>query len=306
MRVWRTILVSAGLIGMVSASASRAAEEQPFPQEAYVWQRAWTAPVREAVAQHAADFSGLTVLAAEVTWKAGKFQVVRVPVDYPALSRTKGPVGLALRIAPYPGPFMSDGPPISGLAKLAQSLVVEARAAGLAPCELQVDFDCAEAKLEGYKTWLETIRRKLTPLPVVITALPSWLNQNSFPKLAGVADGYILQVHSLERPKGPDAPFSICDPTAARRAVERAGRIGLPFRVALPTYGYVVAFGSDGHLLGLSAEGPSKNWPTGTQLREVRTDPTAIAELVRGWSTNRPAAFQKIIWYRLPISLDVL
>jgi hypothetical protein len=68
----------------------------------------------------------------------------------------------------------------------------------------------------------------------------------------------------------------------------------------------VVAFAPDGHLLGLSAEGPGKTWPAGTQLREVRADPVAIADLVREWATNRPAAFQKIIWYRLPISLDVL
>jgi hypothetical protein len=172
--------------------------------------------------------------------------------------------------------------------------------------ELQIDFDCAAAKLDGYRTWVETIRRKLGPVPVIITTLPDWLNRESFPPLVRAADGYILQVHSLERPRGPDAPFSICDPAAARRAVERAGKIGVPFRVALPTYGYIVAFAPDGRLLGLSAEGPGKTWPVGTQLREVRADPAAIADLVRGWATNRPTAFQKIIWYRLPISLDVL
>ncbi|HWN42100.1 MAG TPA: hypothetical protein VNW71_07740, partial [Thermoanaerobaculia bacterium] len=37
----------------------------PLPQEAYVWQRAWTPAVREAVSQ-ASDFAGLTVLAAEI------------------------------------------------------------------------------------------------------------------------------------------------------------------------------------------------------------------------------------------------
>ena len=36
--------------------------------EAYVWQRAWTPPVRQAVQAHAAEFHEVIALAAEVTW----------------------------------------------------------------------------------------------------------------------------------------------------------------------------------------------------------------------------------------------
>ncbi|MDB6017212.1 MAG: hypothetical protein JWR19_1701 [Pedosphaera sp.] len=278
----------------------------PIAQEAYIWQRAWNEPVRDAIALHATNFTGLVVLNAEVTWKQGHPQVIHIPIDYASLLRAACPVGLALRIGPYPGPFTTNGQPMDQLAGLAVSLIAEAQANRLKIRELQIDFDCAESKLDGYRVWVETLRRRIAPVPLVITALPSWLNQNSFQYLARASDGYILQVHSLERPRDFASPFSLCDPAAARRAVEQAGQIDVPFRVALPTYGYLIAFAPDGHFIGLSAEGPAKTWPAGTRLREVRSDPVAMADLVRGWSLVHPAALQKIIWYRFPISLDVL
>jgi hypothetical protein len=90
----------------------------------------------------------------------------------------------------------------------------------------------------------------------------------------------------------------------ANRAVERAGRIGVPFRVALPTYGYLLAFDAVGKFLGLSAEGPRPNWPTNAQLREVYSDPIELATLVRQWTASRPAALRGVIWYRLPTIVD--
>src|SRR5258706_5827510 len=37
----------------------------PLPQQAYVWQRAWTEPVRRSVSDHATNFTALVVLHAE-------------------------------------------------------------------------------------------------------------------------------------------------------------------------------------------------------------------------------------------------
>jgi hypothetical protein len=93
---------------------------------------------------------------------------------------------------------------------------------------------------------------------------------------------------------------------AAQRAVERAGRIGVPFRVALPTYGYVIAFDRAGRFIGLSAEGPDRVWPDGAQLREVNADPLEMAALLRTWTARRPAAMRGVIWYRLPVAADQL
>src|SRR5215471_4329181 len=71
-----------------------------LPQETYVWQRAWTDPVRRALTQHAETFARMVVLKGEVTWKGEKPQLAQVSLDYNALLQTKRPIGLALRIGP--------------------------------------------------------------------------------------------------------------------------------------------------------------------------------------------------------------
>jgi hypothetical protein len=285
----------------------------PLRHEAYVWQRAWTGPVRGAVAEHGTNFASLVVLKAEVSWKDGQAQVARVSPDYATLAAAHQPVGLALRIGPYAGsitaPHTPEGLKSSEaitlfLCDLAASQVAQARTNHLNLYELQIDFDCAESKLDGYRLWVEAIQQRVAPLPVTITALPSWLNASAFKRLAAVATNYVLQVHSLERPSDIHAPFTVCDPRAAKRAVQRAGRVGVPFRVALPTYGYVIAFDKAGKFIGLSAEGPRRNWPEGTQLREVSADPMAMAALVQTWTASRPAAMRGVIWYRLPVTAD--
>jgi len=303
--LWIAFLLT-GLPAALGAAPATPPPIVPLPQDVYLWQRAWTGPVRDAIAHHAAAFSNVVVLAAEVSWKQRQPQVVRVPVDYDALRAAKCPVGLALRLGPFSGPFAEDDKTARFLASLTAALLAEARAKGLAPSELQLDFDCAESKLEGYRVWVTALRRRVAPTPLVLTALPSWLRQPAFKPLVAAADGYVLQVHSLEPPKDFTAPFTLCDPVAAQRAVERAGAFGVPFRVALPTYGYLVAFAPEGRFVGLSAEGPARSWPVNARLREVRADPLALARLVQMWTTNRPPAMRGVIWYRLPVADDTL
>jgi hypothetical protein len=301
------IFLKLGLLGLlliVSPANPHAAGA--LPQEVYIWQRSWTEPVRESVRQHATHFASVVVLAAEVTWHDQKPAVIRVAVDYPTLAKTATPVGITLRIGPFGGPFAADDATGNFLTGLAASLIAEARANQVEPRELEIDFDCAESKLDGYRVWVEAIQRQVAPVPVAITALPSWLNAAAFPALAHTASNYVLQVHSLERPKNFTAPFTLCDPQAAQLAVAQAVRIGVPFRVALPTYGYVLAFDRNGKFFDLSAEGPRKNWPVTTQVREIRADPIAIGGLVQNWSTNHPALLRGLIWYRLPVNGDNL
>jgi hypothetical protein len=209
-----------------------------------------------------------------------------------------------LRIGPYAGPFATNDNIANFLNGVASSLLAQARTNQITVSELQIDFDCAESKLAGYRVWVEAIQRRVAPLPVTITALPSWLDSHAFKRLAMSATNYVLQVHSVERPTDIHGPFTLCDPRAAQRAVERAGRIGVPFRVALPTYGYVLAFDRTGKFIGLSAEGPRKSWPAGTQLREMSANPIELSTLVRGWTASRPKAMTGVIWYRLPVAVD--
>jgi hypothetical protein len=275
-----------------------------LPQEAYVWQRAWNDSVIEAVTNHGPAFSNLVVLKAEITWRNGQPDLTPAHVDYAALAAAHRPIGIALRVGAYSGPFSTNAPATTFLAQLATTLVNDARSNGIVASEFQIDFDCAASKLDGYRVWVETIRKKIAPMPLTITTLPSWLKEPSFKPLVEATDGYVLQVHSLEKPKSIDAPFTLCDPIAAKRAVELAGKIKVPFRVALPTYGYLLAFDKTGKFVGLSAEGPSKSWPEGVQVREVRADPLEMSHLAEFWATNRPPTLRGIIWYRLPTIVD--
>jgi hypothetical protein len=285
------------------ASAVRVAAAS-LPQEAYVWQRVWNASVVEAVTNHGAAFSNLVALRAEIVWHGAKPEVVPVRLDYAALRATHRPVGIALRVGGYAGPFAADDQVTGLLAQLAATFLAEARSNGIAASEFQIDFDCAAAKLDGYRVWVEALRKKIAPTPLTITVLPSWMTEPAFKKLAEATDGYVLQVHSLERPKNIEAPFTLCDPAAAQRAVEQAGKVGVAFRVALPTYGYLLAFDQAGKFVGLSAEGPSKSWPAKVQTCEVHADPLEMARLVQAWSTNCPSTLGGIIWYRLPTIVD--
>jgi hypothetical protein len=262
--------------------------------------------VKQAIAEHGNAFGTLVILSAEVTWQRDKPRLVHVAVDYESLRRSNRPIGLALRIGPYSGSFGSTNAASAYLAELANKLVQEAKAAGVEPIELQIDFDCAASKLDGYRLWVERIRHRIAPMSLVITALPAWLERAEFQKLAQAAGAYVLQVHSLERPRSIEAEFTLCDPVVARRAVSQAVSIGVPFRVALPTYGYILGFNSRGEFLGLSADGPKRNWPDGTRLREVRSDPVEIGELVRVWSLKPPDFMRGIIWYRFPVPEDIL
>jgi len=302
--VCSAVVVLIALLAAVITFRSGPRASGQLRHEAYVWQRAWSAPVREAVTQHATNFSLVVLLKAEITWKEKQPRLVRVALDYPTLTNLHQPVGLALRIGPYAGPFTTNDAVVIFLAETAAAMVTEARSNAVVLSELQLDFDCAESKLPGYEIWLEAIQRRVAPVPVTITALPSWLNARGFRGLAQAATNYVLQVHSLARPQSANAPFSLCNPEAARRAVERAGRIGVPFRVALPTYGYTLAFASDGKFLGLSAEGPRPSWPTNALLREVSSKPLELSALVHDWTVSRPATMKGVIWYRLPTSAD--
>lgn len=293
------------LLGGGVATTSTAAESQ-LPQSAYVWQRQWNPPLVSALRQAGTNLNGVCVLAAEVGWERKQPMVVRVPVDYAALRALPYPVGLALRIGAFAGPFTEDDEVARVILGLSESILREAKAQQVAVRELQIDFDAAESKLTGYRVWVEAIRRRVAPVPLVITTLPSWLDSPAFAPLVNAADAFVLQVHSFERPADLRAPFDLCVPAHARRAVERAGMLGRPFQVALPTYGYLAAFDAAGKFVGLSAEGPVKTWPEKLHLREVRTDPAAMAELVRYWTGTRPTTLTGIIWYRLPTERDVL
>ncbi|HEY9249795.1 MAG TPA: DUF3142 domain-containing protein [Rariglobus sp.] len=287
-------------------SCRPAVSSAPLAREIYVWQRAHTGAVADSVRARASAFDHVVILAAEISWPAGRPRIVRVPLDVAAL-KTASSLGFALRINAYSGSFAADAPSTRALLQLTATLLADARASGLNVTELQLDFDAPERRLAGYRHWLETLRPAVAPARLTFTALPSWLkHRGDFAALAATADDYVLQVHSLTRPASPEDPVMLCDPVAARRAVDSAATFNRPFRVALPTYGYQLAFDPGGRFLSLSAEGAAPDRPAGTVTRELAADPAALSELVSLFSLQHPAAMKGIIWYRLPVAGDRL
>jgi len=301
------LLLSGLFLGACFLTAPAVSDfEGELPHEVYVWQRRWNGDVAAAVRRCGPRVAGFAVLAAEVSWQGGRPKTVRPAIRYDALRAAARPVALVLRIGPYRGPFRENDGTARLLCRLSEEVIRGSRAAGIEPAELQLDFDCAESKLNGYRRWVRAIRRRVAPTPLTITALPCWLDRFAFRSLARETSGFVLQVHSLERPTAPDTRMTLCDPAASRRWIGRAARVCVPFRVALPTYGYLAAFDRNGRFLGLSAEGPSRSWGPDVTVRAVRADPRALARLVRWLAQGPPAGMRGVIWYRMPVRRDRL
>ncbi len=97
------------------------------------------------------------------------------------------------------------------------------------------------------------------------------------------------------------------DMSETRTAVQRAVELGVPFRVALPTYSCVVEFADDGRVREVHGEDmPAGLALSGRKYAVLDSDAYALAELVAEWKAHASALMQAVIWYRLPVSRDRL
>jgi hypothetical protein len=274
----------------------------PIPQIGYLWQRDWTPAVIDSVSEAERHMDGIAVLGAEIVWMNKKPQVVEASVAWNRLGRMSKPVSIALRIAPYPGPFEGRGEAAEAIVSTSRKLVEKARANGVKLAAFQIDFDCAQKNLAGYRIWLDLVRSVVRPVAMIVTTLPAWLDEPEFARLIGEADGYVLQVHSV--PTAQNGRAMLCDTSLARRWVAKASRLRIPFSVALPTYRCVAGYSESGKLLSVAMDGVDPVWPRGTRVVEFATDAEEVAALVNEWKQKRPALFRDLFWYRLPVATD--
>ncbi|MBV8378344.1 MAG: DUF3142 domain-containing protein [Verrucomicrobia bacterium] len=285
------------------ASCRPQSSDKPLFQRGYLWQRDWTPAVAAAVTDADRQMDGVVALGTEIQWNSVKPYPVRANLSWETLKRLKKAVALALRIDPYSGPFAEHDLAASTIVNEATRLIQEAQAHQLELSELQLDFDCPQKKLEGYKIWVHLVRAAIRPLKLVLTTLPTWLDEPDFPDLIGQSDEYVLQVHSI--PTGHQTGREVlCDPARARTWVIKAGRLGRPFEVALPTYRCTAGYDPFGKLLGVAMDGVAPLFPPGTRLLEFDSDADALARLVNDWRAARPEQLKGLIWYRLPVSTD--
>lgn len=299
---WKAIYLRVGVLITCLSLASCQRPTTRLTHEIYIWQRVWNSDLREAAAAAKSDSSGFCPLAAWLEWQGGVSKVKWADVPWHDLAGQNRHVFAAIRVEPRAG---SDLPVVNEvLTATSRECVRRAALQGVTLDEIQLDFDAAESQLTIYTGWLGQIRAAVAPVRVTFTALPCWLNQPNFVKLAHAADGYVLQVHAAEKPT-PESTL-LCDPAKARQWVNQASRAapGVPFRVALPTYTYELAFGTDNHCIGVVAEGESRDWPEASRVIFLKADPAALADLLKTWNVNRPAELTGVLWFRLPTDSD--
>lgn len=265
----------------------------PLATEAYVWQSAEKPAVRDAMAAARGVISTFHVRAAELRWEGGKFAVTRFVKSLPAAD-----CGVVVRIGSSASRLEWTAEQIEPVAAVFREL------AGWRPREIQCDFDCPQKRLASYGKLIAALQSAAGDVPVLPTTLPSWLGEPAFRDLIAGRPGYVLQVHSLQLPQRPSDPVVLFDPAAARIAVKKASALGVPFRVAMATYGCEVRFGPDGKVVDVISEDTGAPGPAATNRAFAMADPAASARLVREWKSEPPAGLRGIIWYRLPVEGD--
>jgi hypothetical protein len=284
-------------------------EPRPLAQAYYVWQIQWTDSVLEAVTTAAPEADRLMVLLGEVNAVDNGLSFSPARPDWMALGKANAPTALVLRAGVGLGPFLSEAR-VDGAARYLHDIldgaIVSARNAGIQVVGVQLDYDCPTSMLNDYRRLLDAMQIRLAGIDLSITVLPTWVKRWEFSNLVDGLAYYVLQVHSLEVPTTFEQPIVLCDTSRIPGYLRRAAWVGIPFYLALPTYGYRVAFDARGNFTALSAEGPAPAWDPSYQVRLVMTDPAEIAAVVRSVMDAPPRGCRGFAWFRLPHSRDEL
>ncbi|MDA0578085.1 MAG: DUF3142 domain-containing protein [Verrucomicrobia bacterium] len=276
----------------------------------YIWQQKWTPAVASAAWEFREQTSAYLVLTSTVSMAPDNTLSRRdVAVDWPALVRAGRPVEAVLRCGVDTMPALTAERREATARYLAaawQASRDAAAAKGLVLTGLQIDLDCPTSRLADYRALLQRLATLIAPAPLSITALPDWQRSEHYDTLVAATAYYVLQVHALERPATADDAVRLIPYERVAGWRQRADRAAVPYRIALPTYGYRLVFDAEKHFLGLTAEGPRVAPPPGGSERLLFADPAAIATLVTTLRRPSSAADRGIVWFRLPVVGDDL
>jgi len=291
-------LKALALLAALLTAAASFAESREGQDSFYIWKRAWTAPVKEAV-EAEKGAKELFFLAGEFDAKEGVRSFFPVNPDWNALKRS------GVRATPVyraKASLASDASLAEAIAESWKACAKEAAASGLRLNSLQIDLDCPESKLEDYARLLSALKRLLPEgAELSATALPCHLARKAFASVAKETAFYVLQVHGLDFPKSLSEKAELLPLPQAKEALKRALELGRPFLLALPCYAYQARYSKrDGHLLFLSAEDPPPP-DASTETRLVEPKLQELAELVQETRALPETPFKGIVWFRLPV-----
>lgn len=263
-----------------------------YSHDAYIWQRQWTPAVKTAIANANASIANWHILAAEVD-KQGMIQPV--VIDVASLKLTEKPVIPVIRINGQRLNWASDE-----LIEAILGLAADWRKAGLNVSGLEIDHDCATRRLPEYIAFLDHLRLAISDqqLPVIITALPTWLDSQRLSDLLAKTDGAVLQVHAVSNPLQ-----GLFNPQQAADWVKRFSAISpIDFRVALPNYGSRIGWDTDGRISAVESETPVGL--TGPRTKELIVTPQSVATFINNLRQTKLPGLQGFVWFRLPTADD--
>ncbi len=287
-------LIPAVLVATLSACASPPAP--PLDQQAYLWQRQWTPALAASLDAMRADFSAWRVLAAEST-AADALTEITPALDL--LARSGKPVTAVLRLNGSRPP-----PSAQTIARRIDAIAATWRGAGVSLIGIEIDHDCATARLDAYADLLAQVRAHLPQdLRLSITALPTWIGAPALARVLAQVDASVLQVHAIAAPHNGQADTGLFDAAQAQRWTDAYAAVApTPFRVALPAYGLRVGFDEEGRATAVEGEMPRTI--DAERAHELRVDPRAVAALLHRLRRMRPDRLIGVIWFRLPSEDD--
>ncbi|WP_455921733.1 DUF3142 domain-containing protein [Pseudomonas putida] len=262
-----------------------------LPNDAYIWQRQWTPALVAAVQSNADIISHWRVLAAQADAN-GQWQTTAP--DWAALMASGKPIIAVIRIDGQLAKFDEKV-----LLQQVESTLQAWRASGVPLAGIEIDHDCATARLPAYAHWLASLRATLRGNEhLSITALPTWLNSNALDAVLAQVDEAVLQVHAVQNPR-----VGLFDSQAARTWLDTfAAHMHKPWRVALPAYGSRVAWGRDGRVISIESE--RAMLVTGMESHELMADPQNLQDFTRQLAADPPQGLAGIVWFRLPTEQD--
>lgn len=269
---------------------------RPLSTEVYVWQREASPALRSALERSQGLASRRHFLAVEIGRINGVWHASRTKLPDELLRGN----GLVIRI----GSSLSGETWHSGeiLDKVMEEI---AWAAAKPVTDFQIDYDSPQRSLGNYLRLLNAIKKAHPGKTWSITALPSWMDTPDAKQLFTTADGIVMQLHSLKLPAKPEMPVILCDPVAARDTARKMSELGIPYHIALNTYGCEVWFDRNNRVIDVISEDVESPTPAAATRRSMGiSDAVQLATLVREWKQNPPSGMRGIVWYRLPIETD--
>jgi hypothetical protein len=259
--------------------------------DAYVWQRQWTPSLIDAVRQSADQVSEWRVLAGQVDVQ-GNWRTFSP--DWAALAATGKPVVAVVRIEGQ----LADWNEATLLTDV-QMVLDTWRQHGLTLAGVEIDHDCATARLPAYAHFLAVLHARMPAGErLSITALPTWLGSADLDAVLAQADEAVLQVHAVQSPRA-----GLFNPSAARAwLADFATHTHKPWRAALPVYGMRVSWDEQGRVITVESERPTL--VTGAGASELFADPQVMQRFVAALESDAPPGLVGIAWFRLPTEDD--